>query len=50
MKKNTKGVLIVSQVFEEAILWSEDIYNLKQAIKKVKLFVKSKELRKSAEC
>ena len=50
MKKKSKEVLIVSQVFEEAILWSEDIYNLKQAIKKVKIFVKSKEKRMSAEC
>lgn len=50
MKKKSKEILIVSQVYEEACLWSENIYNLKQTIKKVKKFYKSKSGRKSAEC
>lgn len=50
MKKKSKEVLIVSQVFEEAIMWDESYYNLKQTIKKVKIFVKSKVRRQSAEC
>ena len=50
MKKNTKEVLIVSQVFEDAIMWDESYYSLKQTMKKVKLFVKSKVRSQSAEC
>ncbi len=50
MKKKYKDIMIVSQVYEEVYMWGEDLRNLKQAIKKVKLFVKSKVDRKSAEC
>lgn len=50
MKKKNKEVLIVSQVYEDAYVWGEEIYNLRQTIKKVRLFVKSKVSRKSAEC
>lgn len=49
MKKN-KETIIVSQVYEEAYMWGEDMLNLKQTIKKIKLFVKSKASRQSAEC
>lgn len=45
-----KDIMIVSQVYEEACLWSENMYNLEQTIKKVKKFYKSKSGRKSAEC
>jgi len=50
MKKKNKDTMIVSQVFEEAYMWGEDMLNLKQTIKKVKMFVKSKSGRQSAEC
>jgi len=50
MKKKNKEHLIVSQAFEEAIMWDESYYNLKQTIKKIKMFVKSKVKRQSAEC
>lgn len=50
MKKKSKEVLITSQVYEEAYKWGEDLKNLKQTMKKVKLFVKSKINQQSAEC
>lgn len=50
MKKKNKDIMIVSQVYEEAYMWGEDMMNLKQTIKKIKLFVKSKVNRQSAEC
>ena len=50
MKKKNTDIMIVSQVYEEAYMWGEDMKNLKQTIKKVRLFVKSKSSRQSAEC
>jgi len=50
MKKKSKETIIVSQVFEEAYMWGQDMMNLKQTIKKVKMFVKSKTRRQSADC
>jgi len=50
MKKKNNDVLIVSQVFEEACMWGEDVYNLHKTMKKVKMFVKSKINKQSAEC
>jgi len=50
MKEKNNDILIVSQVYEEAYLWGEDLRNLRQTIKKVKLFVKSKVNQPSAEC
>lgn len=38
MKNKNKEIMIVSQVYEEACLWSENMYNLEQTIKKVKRF------------
>ncbi|MFA7301282.1 MAG: hypothetical protein WC069_03165 [Candidatus Shapirobacteria bacterium] len=50
MKKKNKDIMIVSQAYEEAISYGEDLKNLKLTIKKVKMFVKSKVNRQSAEC
>lgn len=50
MKKKSSDVIIVSQAYEEAIMWGEELRNLKQTMKKVKMFVKSKVNRQSAEC
>ena len=50
MKKKNKEIIIVSQVYEEAYVWGENLRNLQQTIKKVKLFVKSKVNKPSAEC
>ena len=50
MKKKNNHIMIVSQVYEEAYMWGEDLKNLRQTIKKVKLFVKSKVYQPSAEC
>lgn len=50
MKKKNKEIMIVSQVFEEVLMLDESDYNLRQTIKKVKMFVKSKVKRQSAEC
>jgi hypothetical protein len=50
MKKKSKEIMIVSQVYEEAYMWGEDLKNLRQTMKKVKLFVKSKINQQSAEC
>lgn len=50
MKKKNKDIIIVSQAYEEAIISGEELRNLKQTMKKVKMFVKSKVNRQSAEC
>ncbi len=50
MKKKNNEIMIVSQVYEEAYIWGEDMQNLKQTIKRLKMFVKSKVEKQSAEC
>jgi len=50
MKKKNKETIIVSQVYEDAYIFGEDIRNLKHTLKQVKLFYKSKINKQSAEC
>lgn len=50
MKKKKEGTIIVSQVYEEAYIFGEDIRDLKHTLKQVKLFYKSKINKLSAEC